>query len=117
MTSKEDVWLLARVAGTYPIGSSPWRTIAKPVIVRAAHSDSDEERRLLFNSLTDPRPRTWSGTPGEVSQIFIARVESSKQMLESETDLEFRPFWEWYLAVAEAELHDQEEHAKEERGE
>jgi len=38
-------------------------------------------------------------------------------MLESETDSEFRPFWEWYLAVAEAVLREQEEQAKEMRGE
>ena len=38
-------------------------------------------------------------------------------MLELEMDTEFQPFWEWYLAVAEAELYEQEEHAKEVRGE
>lgn len=117
VTSKEDVWLLARVAGTYAIGSSAWRTIAKRVIVRAVRSGSEEERRSLFNSLTDHRPRTWLGMPGEVAQIFIARVQSARQMLDSETDAEFRPFWEWSLAIAEAELREQEEHAKEARGE
>jgi hypothetical protein len=117
VTSKEDVWLLARIAGVYDMGGSAWRTIAKPVIVRAVRSSSEEERRLLFRSLTGPRPRTWSGTPGEVPQLFISGVQSARQMLESETDTEFRPFWEWYLAVAEVELHEQEEHAKEERGE
>src|SRR5262249_44918579 len=59
VTSKEDVWLLARIAGTYAIGSSAWRTIAKLVIVRVVRSGSKEERRLLFSSLTDPRPQTW----------------------------------------------------------
>ena len=117
VTSKEDMWLLARIAGVYAVGGSAWRTIAKPVIVRVVRSGSEEECRLLFNSLTDHRPRTWSGRPGEVPQIFISGVQSARQMLESETDTEFRPFWEWYLAVAEAELREQEEHAKEERGE
>ena len=70
VTSKEEVWLLARVAGTYAIGSSAWRTIAKPVIVRAVRSGSEEERHSLFNSLTDHRPRTWSGRPGEVATDF-----------------------------------------------
>jgi len=117
VTSKEDVWLLARIAGVYDMGGSAWRTIAKPAIVRAVRSGSEEERRSLFNSLTDHRPRSWWGTRGEVAQIFISAVQSARQMLESETDTEFRPFREWYLAVAEAELREQEEHAKEERGE
>jgi len=117
VTSKEDVWLLARIAGIYAMGSPAWRTIAKPVIVRTVCSGSEEERHSLFNSLTDHRPRSWWGTRGEVAQIFISAVQSARQMLESETDTEFRPFWEWYPAVAEAELHEQEEHAKEERGE
>jgi hypothetical protein len=38
-------------------------------------------------------------------------------MLESEADSGFRPFWEWRLMAAEAELREQEEQAKEERGE
>jgi hypothetical protein len=117
VTSKDDVLLFARIAGVYAVGSSAWRTIAKPVIIRAVRSGSEEERRSLFNFLTYHGPRTWSGTPGEVPQIFISQVQSARQMLESEMDTEFRPFWEWYLAVAEAELREQEEHAKEERGE
>ena len=64
VTSKEDVWPLARVAGIYAIGSSAWRTIAKPVIVRAVRSGSEEERRSLFNSLTDHRPRYVVGNAG-----------------------------------------------------
>jgi hypothetical protein len=117
VTSKDDMLLLARIAGIYAVGSSAWRTIAKPVIIRAVRSGSEEERRSLFDFLTYQGPQTWSGTPGEVPHIFISKVQSARQMLESETDTEFRPFWEWYLAVAEAELREQEEHAKEERGE
>ena len=117
VTSMDDVWWLARIAGAYAMGSSAWRTIAQPVILRAVRSGSDEERRSLFNALTDHGPRFWRGTPGEVPQTFVSGVESARQMLESETDFEFRPFWEWYLAVAEAELLEQEEQAKEMRGE
>lgn len=117
VTSKEDAWLLARIAGVYTVGGSAWRTIAKPVIVRAVRSGSEEGRRSLFDFLTYNGPRAWSGTPGEVPQIFISGVQSARQMLESETDPEFQPFWKWYLAVAEAKLREQGEYAKEERGE
>jgi hypothetical protein len=116
-TGDDEVWWLARIAGAYAVGSSAWRTIAKPVILRAVRFGSEEERRSLFNALTDHGPRFWRGTPGEVPQTFVSGVESARQMLESETDSEFRPFWEWYLAVAEAELREQEEQAKEMRGE
>ena len=117
VTSADDMWWLARIAGAYPMGSSAWRTIAKSVILGAVRSGSDEERRSLFNALTDHGPRFWRGTPGEVPQTFVSGVESARQLLESETDTEFRPFWEWHLAVAEAELREQEEQAKEMRGE
>ena len=63
VTRKEDARLLARIAGVYAMGSLAWRTVAKPVIVRAVRSGSEEERRSLFNSLTDHRPRSRWGTP------------------------------------------------------
>ncbi len=49
--------------------------------------------------------------------IFLSAVEAAKNALDSETDAEFRPFWEWRLAVAEADLREEEERSKEERGE
>lgn len=117
VADKEEARRLARIAGAYAIGAAAWRTIAKPVIARAVRAPGEDERRSLFSSLTHLGPRTWSGTPGEVPQIFIAGVQAARHLLESETDAEYRPFWEWYLAVAEAELREQEEEAKEERGE
>jgi hypothetical protein len=116
VTSAEDLWLLAGIGRVYAVGSAAWRTIAKLVIVRAVHTCSEEERCSLFHSLTDPGPLSVRAV-GEVAQIFITAVEFARQRLESETDTEFRPFWKWYLTAAEAELHEQEEHAKEERGE
>lgn len=110
-------WRLARIGGAFTIGSAGWRTIAKSVLARAAAAGTPEERSSLYASLTERGPRSWSGTPGEVPAIFTAAVESARKRLEAEADDVFRPFWKWRLAAAEAELRDQEEHAKEERGE
>ena len=116
VTTPQELRRLARIAGGYAIGSAPWRAIAKPVIARAMLSGGDE-RRAVFARLADRGIRSWSGTPGEVPAIFRSAVESARSALDSEADAEFRPFWEWRLAVAEAELRGQEEQAKEERGE
>lgn len=113
----EVVRRLTRIAGAYPLGGPAWRTIAKPVVVRAIRSGIEGERRSLFSSLMDRGSRSWSGTPGEVPELFISEVQSARKKLESETETEFIPFWEWHLEGAEAELRDQEERAKEERGE
>lgn len=114
---QEARWRLARIGGAFAIGSAAWRTIASPVLTRAAAAETLEERRSLYTALTEHGPRSWSGTPGEVPAIFTAAVDSARQHLNAETDGVFRPFWEWRLAAAEAELRDQEEHAREERGE
>jgi hypothetical protein len=90
--------------------------MAKPVIARAALGDADEFGPVCAR-LADRGIRSWSGTPGEVPAIFRSAVESAKDALDAETDPEVRPFWEWRLAVAEAELSEQKGRAKEERGE
>ena len=108
--------LLARIGGGYVLNTLAWRTIAKPVLDRAANAD-EEERGSLYLALTDLGTRSWLGTPGEVPAIFTSAVESAHQCLKVEMDGDFLPFWEWCLKVAETELRGQEEDAKEERGE
>ena len=110
-------WRLARIGGAFALGSAAWRTIARPVLEQAAAADTTKERRSLYSALSGDGPRSWTGSPGEVPGIFTAAVDSARERLEAEADGVFRPFWEWRLTVAEAELRDQEEHAKEERGE
>ena len=107
---------LGRIGSGFVLNTPAWRTIAKPVLARAANAD-EEVRGSLFSALTDLGSRSWLGTPGEVPAIFTSAVESARQLLNAETDGDFRPYWEWRLKVAEAELRDQEEEAKEERGE
>ncbi len=94
---------LARIGGGFALETPAWRTIAKPVLARAANAD-EEERGSLYLALTDLEPRSWPGTPGEVPAIFTSAVESARQHLKAETDDDFRPLWEWCLTVAEADL-------------
>ncbi len=116
MSDVNDVRRLARIAGAYDIGSEAWRTIAKPIIECAAHLPSLEQRYSLFRALTPHGMRIWESIPGEVPQTFVKDVESACELLETETDAEFRPFWEWNLEVAKAKLERQREYAREERG-
>jgi hypothetical protein len=85
-------------------------------LVRAAVAGGDE-RRSLFGALSERGSRSYSGTPGEVPVIFRSAVDAVRNALAAEADPDFRAFWEWRLAVAEAELREEEERSKEERGE
>jgi hypothetical protein len=108
---------LARASSAFTIGSTAWKTIARPVLKRACSTGSVDERIALFSSLAFRRSRAWAGVPGEVPAIFKLEVESTRTRLDAETEPAFRPFWEWQLECAVAELRNQEEEAKEERGE
>ena len=105
---------LAQIGGGFAHETLAWRTIAKPVLARAANAD-EEERRFLFSALTDHGSRSLVRRLGEVPAIFTSALESARQHLKDEMDGDFRPFWEWCLKVAEAELSGWEEHAKAER--
>jgi hypothetical protein len=111
------LWRLARLASAYPIGSAAWRVIAKAVMARGRGTTGSDERSELFNLLSDRGMRSWSGTLGEVPAIFVTAVQQARERLESESDRQLLPLWEWQLKIAEAELREQEERAKEERGE
>lgn len=112
----EEVRRYARVAGMYQIGSDAWRQVAKPVIDRAL-TKSGRARYSLFSSLTDHRPQSWSGTVGEVPAIFVSELRTAEANRDAETDPALREFWDWQVKAAEYSLRDQEEQAKEDRGE
>lgn len=111
----EKVRRLARIGGAYSLGSRAWRTIAKAAI--SAVPATVDARRSIFTALGARGVRTWSGKPGEVSTVFTSAVEIARTALHSEVDEILKPFWQWHLERAEAELAEQEEQAKEERGE
>jgi hypothetical protein len=115
-TNDEDARRWSRVGGAYAVGSAPWRAIAVAT-VKYARRTTVEAKRSLFATLAERGIRSFSGKPGEVPPVFVAAVAGARSALEAETDPELRPFWEWRLAGAEAELREEEERAKEERGE
>jgi hypothetical protein len=115
-TDAEGVRRLARVGKAYAINSSPWRAIALAAI-RAAGPFGGEALRAVYGSLGERGVRSWSGAVGEVPPVFIAAVAEARAALDGEVQVELRPYWQQRLAIAEAELREQEEHSKEERGE
>jgi len=116
-TDQRDKLRLGRVAGAFGVGSSVWRQIAYPVLKYTSSLNSVREQRSFYFALTAQGFTSWSGVPGEVPESFVAAVESAKRQIAEETEQLFVPFWEWRLDVATSELRDQEEEAKEERGE
>ncbi len=115
-TSEDLAWRLARIGGGYPVGTVPWRTVARSALAQAANAEPTR-RRSLYSALSEHGGRSWSGTPGEVPEVFFGAVESARRQLDAESDPVFVRFWKWRLENAEAELRDQEERTKEERGE
>jgi hypothetical protein len=112
----EDVRRLARIGGACALNTQPWRTIALATI-RAATPFGLDAVRSVHGALDERGIASWSGTYGEVPPAFIAAVSEAQATLDAEVEADLRPYWEHRLAVAQAELREQEERAKEERGE
>lgn len=107
---------LARIGGAYVINSSPWRTIALAAI-RAASLLGSDALRSVYGALGERGNLWWSGAVGVVPPIFSEAVTRARANLDAETEAELRPYWQQRLAFAEAALREQEERAKEDRGE
>lgn len=112
----EGVRRLARIAGAYAVNSSAWRTMALATI-RAAKALGAQSLRLVYGSLGDRGVRSWSAPVGEVPAMFVDAVAQARAALNDETQPDLQPYWQQRLAFAEIELREQEERAKEERGE
>ncbi|OQA88369.1 MAG: hypothetical protein BWY28_01583 [bacterium ADurb.Bin236] len=108
----DAVWKWSRIAGQYPMNSDAWRKMA---ISACRFADrADEKTRLdIFVSLIERKIEGWSSSPGEVPPHFYEKVEKARQMLESETDVFLKSFWEWNHENAQSELQHHIEIAKE----
>jgi hypothetical protein len=71
----------------------------------------------VYGALEERGLRSWSSKLGEVPPAFTAAVTAAHATFHAEVDRELRPFWQQRLTIAEAELRDEEERAKEARGE
>jgi hypothetical protein len=115
-TEAEQVRRLARIGGKYVAGTRAWEDIAKAVL-RFPLVQSEDDQRSIFSALGDRGVTSWSGIRGEVPPVFVAEVESTKSSLEAATDEGLRRYWAWRVRRAEADLREEEQRAKEERGE
>jgi hypothetical protein len=115
-TEAEQVRRLARIGGKYVAGTRAWEAIAKAVL-RSPLVQSEDNQRSMFGALGGRGVTSWSGIPGEVPPVFIAEVESTKSSLAAATDEGLRRYWAWRVGRAEADLREEEQRAKEERGE
>jgi hypothetical protein len=115
--TSESVWPYLRLARSYVVNTTAWRTIALPAIELAEKYETIEERNSVFATISNPGVRTWGGKPGEVGAIFITAVDTARQYRDNEKDRRFLVLWNWYVGIAEAELELEQEDAKEERGE
>jgi hypothetical protein len=111
-----EVRRLARVASAYAVNSVPWRSIALAAI-RCAKPYGEDTLRSVYGALGASGVRSWSSAIGEVPAVFINAVAAMEEANAVEEEFDLRPYWLHHLRVAESELREQEERAKEERGE
>ncbi|WP_133621988.1 hypothetical protein [Bradymonas sediminis] len=114
--SVDSALQLARLSSGFAIGTSAWRTIARPALEWASKSESDECDAFYY-ALRDRSTGSWFGTLGEVPVVIIEAMESARHQLKEEKEDVFLPFWEWQVGVAERAFYREEQRAKEERGE
>ncbi|MCC6999915.1 MAG: ATP-binding protein [Deltaproteobacteria bacterium] len=112
----DQFWKWARLAAAYRMNSAPWRTIAQSVCIAASRIEQSK-RRSIFSALVDGRSIGWHANVGEVPKVFTEAVDEARRLLADEDDPLLKPFWAWHLEVAEDDLREQVERAKEDRGE
>ena len=115
-TEAEQVRRLARIGDEYVAGTRIWEDIAKAVL-RSPIVQSEDIQRSMFSALGGRGVTSWSGTPGEVPPVFLAEVESAKSSLAAAKDEGLRRYWAWRVGRAEADVREEQQRAKEERGE
>jgi hypothetical protein len=115
-TEAEQVRRLARIGDEYVAGTRTWEDIAKAVL-RSPLVQSEDNQRSMFSALGGGGVTSWSGTPGEVPSIFLAQVEFTKSSLAAATDEWLRRYWAWRVRRAEADVREEQQRAREERGE
>ncbi|HNH47159.1 MAG TPA: hypothetical protein PKY30_08980, partial [Myxococcota bacterium] len=109
--SADEQQRLARIASRYPLGSLPWRAIAKPAL-NAVRRRSQEDRFRLYSALSEKGVVEWQSAIGEVPTLFRSAVEEAVRRRDEEQDADFRDFWDWMVDGAQAELRWHEERAQ-----
>ena len=71
----------------------------------------------MWSTLSWKGVLVYSGAYGHVPKMYYDNVEHFRDMLKKETLPERRDYWQWKLDFAERVLKDEEQSAKELRGE
>jgi hypothetical protein len=116
LDSQEFARRLARIAGQYQLNGSSWRIMALPFVKFVLRQDERTQHSLFF-AMTKSSTSAWSSPVGEVPVFFAEKVQEAKNLLNNEKIEHLKRYWEWYLKEANTELQEQEELAKEDRGE
>ncbi|MBM4355339.1 MAG: hypothetical protein FJ109_16395 [Deltaproteobacteria bacterium] len=99
-----SMFLWARFAAFYGLGSDSWRMIAL-ALCRAVEGVNDTGiRESLHFRLSFGPVEFWSGTPGELHPRWERAVSEAENMLATEPDELLRDFWNWKLGAAKKEL-------------
>lgn len=106
----------ARIATHLNDDSSAWKEISAEVCKYAKRLPK-KEKHQFWSALSWKNFEVYTCVYGHVPQNFYDDVNHSRKMLEEETLLERKEYWQWKLDFAERLLKDEEQRAKELRGE
>lgn len=114
--SDEEKKCFAEIAGYLKDDSAAWMEISAEVCKYAKRLPK-KERHQMWSTLSWKGIQVYSGAYGHVPKMFYDEVEHFRDMLKKETLLERCDYWQWKLDFAERLLKDEEQRAKELRGE
>lgn len=114
--SDDEKKCFAKIAGYLKDDSAAWMEISTEVCKYAKRLPK-KEKHQLWSTLSWKGTQVYSGAYGHVPKMYYDNVEHFRDMLKKETLPERRDYWQWKLDFAERVLKDEEERAKELRGE
>ncbi len=114
--SDDEKKCFAEIAGYLKDDSAAWMEISAEVCKYAKRLPK-KERHQMWSTLSWKGVLVYSGAYGHVPKMYYDNVEHFRDMLKKETLPERRDYWQWKLDFAERVLKDEEQSAKELRGE
>ena len=114
--SNDEKMRFAKIAGYLKDDTPAWNEISAEVCKYAKRLPK-KEKRQLWSTLIWKGDEVYSGAYGHVPKMYYDKVNHFRKMLEDETLAERKDYWLWRLDFAERCLKNEEECAKEMRGE
>ena len=111
-----DLPQFARLGAAYKVNTNPWRTIALAAMHAVARCSNDTLRETVA-ALSESPMKVQSVAWGEVPAHLREELNESRAALGTETETEMKPYWQYRIVAAEARLSEEEQYAKEDRGE